>query len=187
MPLPPPTAPFPTAQTIMQAARALVNDAGAAGSVAGNLLGDNQAFSLPLFNQAYRFAQTRLANSGVEIATKYATLTNLLPVATSDPSVFPWMNWANYWDGVNLYSAPVLPPDLVMPLRLWQRLSGATASPFIPMRQANDGLPPIIQAAYFQCWEWRGNQLNFTGGLQSNDILMLYMNFLPDAQSLKDT
>src|SRR6185312_5426918 len=88
--------------------------------------------------------------------------------------------WQNYSDGVNLYDTPVLPPDLMIPLRCWQRLSGDTASPFIRFGSANDGLPAYAQSAWFQAWEWRNNQLQFPGALQSNDIRLLYQKFYPD-------
>lgn len=155
-----------------------VNDV--APSAAGNLLADTATYTLANFNAAYRFAQRRMANAGVRALTDYAILTNLLPVATSDPSTFVYVNWQNYFDGANLYDAPVLPPDLIAPLRCWQRLSGDTASPFIPMGQSNDGLPAVSQSGYFQSWEWRNNQLQFPGALQSNDIRMLYQKFYPD-------
>lgn len=173
-----PAPPFPTAEAIVTEARMYVNDI--APTAGGNLLADSATYTLANFNAAYRFAQMRLANAGVRALTDYAMLVNLLPVATSDPSTFVYLNWQNYSDGVNLYTTPLLPPDMILPLQCWQRLSGATASPFLPMGQSNDGLPAVTQSAYFQSWEWRNNQLQFPGALQSNDIRMLYQKFYPD-------
>lgn len=162
-----------------------VNDV--APTAGGNLLADNATYTLANFNAAYRFAQHKLANAGVRALTDYAMLLDLLPVATTDPSTFVYINWQNYWDGANLYTTPVLPPDMMIPLRCWQRLSGATSSPFIPMGQSNDGLPAVTQSAYFQSWEWRNNQLQFPGALQSNDVRMLYQKFYPAIANFSDT
>lgn len=169
--------PFPTAESIVTEARMYVNDI--APTDAGNLLADSAAYTLANFNAAYRFAQNRLANAGWRGITNYAILQNLLPVATTDPSTLVYVNWENYSDGVNLYTTPVLPPDLMIPLRCWQRLTGDTASPFIRFGQSNDGLPAYSQSAWFQSWEWRNNQLQFPGALQANDIRILYQKYFP--------
>ena len=182
--MPTPAPPFPTAEAIVTEARMYVNDV--APTAGGNLLADNATYTLANFNAAYRFAQRKLANAGVRALTAYAVLVNLQPVATTDPATFVYLNWQNYSDGVNLYTTPVLPPDMIMPLRCWQRLSGDTASPFIPVGQSNDGLPAVAQSAYFQSWEWRNNQLQFPGALQANDIRMLYQKFYPDIADFGD-
>ena len=176
--MPNPAPPFPTAESIIAEARMYVNDV--APSAGGNLLADSATYTLANFNAAYRFAQHKLANAGVRSLTDYAVLVNLLPVATSDPATFVYLNWQNYSDGVNLYTTPVLPPDMIMPLRCWQRLSGDTASAFLRFGQSNDGLPAYTQSGYFQSWEWRNNQLQFPGALQSNDVRMLYQKFYAD-------
>src|SRR6185312_2552428 len=162
--MPTPAPPFPTAEAIVTEARMYVNDV--APTAGGNLLADNATYTLANFNAAYRFAQRKVANA--------------------DPATFVYLNWTNYSDGVNLYTTPVLPPDMIMPLRCWQRLSGDTASPFIPVGQSNDGLPAVAQSAYFQSWEWRNNQLQFPGALQANDIRMLYQKFYPDIADFGD-
>lgn len=172
------SAPFPTAEAIIQAARMYCNDA--APTAAGALLADGATYTLANFTAACRNLRRRLANAGVESVTNYATLLNLLPVATTDPSTVVYVSWTEYFDGVNHWPAPVLPPDLVQPLRVWQRLSGATSSQFVRLRPANDGLPPYVQTAYFQAWEWRNNQLQLPGALQSNDLRLLYETFFAD-------
>lgn len=170
--------PFPTAETIITAARMYCNDV--APTAAGSLLADGAAYTLANFTAACRNVRRRLANAGVESVTNYATLLNLQPVATTDPATVVYVNWEGYFDGENLWTTPALPPDLVQPLRLWQRLSGATSAQFIPFRPSNDGLPPYVQTAYFQSWEWRNNQLQLPGALQANDLRVLYETFFPD-------
>lgn len=171
-------APFPTAETIITAARMYCNDVAPTDS--GSLLADSATYTMANFNAAYRNARRKLANKGVRSVSNYATLINLQPVGSSDPSTVVYVNWTNYFDGMNLWTTPVLPPDMILPLRVWQRLTGATASPFYKLRPANDGVPPYVQTAYFQCWEWRNNQLQLPGALQANDLRVLYEVFFPD-------
>lgn len=177
--------PFPTAETIITAARMYANDV--APTAAGYLLADSATYTMANFNAAYRNSRRRLANAGVRAVSDYVNLVNLQPVANSDPSTVVYVDWNEYSDGVNLWPAPVLPQALLIPLRCWQRLTGATASPFVRLRPANDGVPPYVQTAYFQCWEWRNNRLQLPGALQSNDLRVLYEIFFPDITAWDQT
>ena len=170
--------PFPSAETIITAARMYVNDV--APGAGGNLLADAATYTLANFNAAYRFARRRLANAGVEAVTDYVNLLNLLPVANQDPATVVYVDWTGYWDGANQWASPALPPDMLLPLWVRQRMSGQYSSRFVPLGASNDGLPAITQTAYFQSWEWRNNRLQFSGALQSNDVRVLYQKFFAD-------
>src|SRR4051812_11559149 len=127
MPIIPPStaAPYDTAEYVLNLARAIANDA--ALTIDGNLLADDQPYTYVLLNQAWRTLQRKLANSGYERLLREAVLTGFAPVLIPDPALQVYVNWSEYWNGSNVYDSPVLPQDLILPLRLWERPTGTTS------------------------------------------------------------
>lgn len=175
---PPPTAlPLDTADTVLNFARARLNDSIL--SAAGNLLSDSQPYTFILLNAGFRHLQEDLANAGCPAFTNEATLFNLPVVALNDPAVQVWMSCQWFFDGSNYYDSPVLPFDCILPLRLWERQSG-TQNQFTPVLPANDGLPDNVKTNYLSLWDWRQNAIYFPGALIQRDLRVRYASYLPD-------
>jgi hypothetical protein len=105
-----------------------------------------------------------------------------IPVVTSlDPAIQVYLNWFNYFDGQNLQQQPVLPPDLVVPLKCGERLTGSQAS-FSPMDPWVDGLPRRPKMAANVFWEWRSDGLYMPGSLNVMDMWIRYKRRLADFQ-----
>lgn len=172
-----PSPPYDTAEYVLNMARTFVNDAGL--SLAGNLLSDTQPYTLTYLNTALRKLQNKLVDNGVETFVKEAILTGMTPVAVNDPGVQVYINWSNYFDGVTLNASPVLPQDMIIPLRLWERQTGTTQE-FREMLQAEDGLPSGTATGTQGMWDWRTDSIYFPGANQSVDLRMRYDAYLAE-------
>lgn len=181
MPIVTPTAPFDTVGYVMNLARAMVNDA--AQTIAGNLLADSQPYVPKFLNAGWRMLQRRMANRGIEDFAKETVFTNISASTATDPVTQCYINWSNYFDGVTLQASPVLPQDLMVPLRLWERQTGSQDQ-FTEMRPSNDGLPAIPPTSQYRYWEWRGASaqpgIYFIPANQANDIRLRYQAYLAD-------
>lgn len=181
--LPPITAqPQDSVTSVLNAARVRVNDElKTLHAVSGKLLKNNAPFTQQVVNNAWRKTQECLANHGYTDLKQEQVIYGLPPVATSDPGVFTYIDWFNYFDGVNLYPAPVLPSDLLIPLKIWERPSGQNAVfPQNPMEIFYDGLPANFKGLWNQGWEWRAQQVWLPGAQQTTDLRVLYMKVFPD-------
>lgn len=174
----PVTTPYDIATYITNAARVIVNDAGI--SLAGNLLSDVQPYTVVLLNMAYRTLQEDLTDAGVETMAKETTIVGVTASgAPTDPGIYANISYTGYNNGVNTFATPLLPGDMVGPLRLSERPTGSTQQ-FVPMLPVNDGLPSIAKQSRLVYWDWRGDAIWLLGALQSNDIRMRYNQFLPE-------
>src|SRR6185369_2304159 len=134
------TAPYDNLNTVLDTARAIINDTALA--AAGNLLANNRNYTVTYANSAYRYLQDELMDNGVETFPKETELDNVLPAFdTTDPSVQVYLSFTGYNDGNQNYANPVLPVDMIIPLRLWERQHNVTTQNFTPMYPVNDGLP----------------------------------------------
>ena len=128
-----------------------------------------------------------LANPNGVLESKAATATAVtnaitpvngpLGLAVADPSVQVYLSFNGYWDGSVLHENPILPPDLLVPLKVQQRISGSTgnAAIFQTVAEAPDGLASNLQTAQgLGGWEWRTDKLNFNGALVNMDIELRY-------------
>lgn len=126
-------------------------------------------------NAGLRSVQRRLRNSGVETLIKETVITPLTATPNTDPTTQVYLNDSGYFDGTNFANPPQLPTDLVVPLVVWQRPTGASVGWGAPMPQANDGLPSLTTIYnYFKAWEWREDKLVFNCANQSLDIRLRY-------------
>lgn len=137
-------------------------------------------FSYQYLNSAFRYLQNELTVNGIETWVSEVILTGLGATAIVDPSTQVSLTDAGYFDGTILNAAPQLPVDMVGPLRLWERMTGQTAAVFVPMKQANDGLPQITQTARFQIFEWRQDGIYMPGAMQSNDLRIRYNRIMQE-------
>jgi hypothetical protein len=171
------TTPYDSAEYVLQIMRSLGNDA--AQTLAGNLLSDNQPYVLPMLNSAYRHLQRKLVARGYQTLKARAQLLAVTAVAILDPGVQVSISYTGYFDGALNHPAPQLPANLLMPLKLWERPSGSTQL-FQPMFIARDGLPSRKQSIQLRDWIWQNDEIMMCGATQSNDLALLYAQFLPD-------
>src|ERR1700690_3553948 len=157
---------YNTAGQITSLVRSLLNDA------AGNLFTDTVL--LPYVNAAYRKAQRPLANGQSGTFLSDDVLLVVAAVTVVDPSAQVSITDA---------TAPPnqLPPDLLVPVKLWERPSGSTED-FAEMIDLTDhgGLPSQEQGSALGVWEWRTDGLWFCGATQDTQIRLRYQASLPD-------
>src|SRR5712671_4305948 len=160
------TTAYNTAGQITALVRSLLNDA------AGNLFTD--AVLLPYVNSGYRKTQRALANIQSGSFLSDDVLLILPAVAQVDASVQVSITDA---------TAPPnqLPPDLLVPVKLWQRASGSSDS-FAEMTDLtdHDGLPSGPQSQTLNYWEWRADGLYFVGATRDTQIRLRYQKSYPD-------
>lgn len=182
MPLPPPPglAPYDEVDTILNFARVIANDCGL--SLAGNLLSDLQPGTFTMLTLAFRKLCNRLSNASIESFPEELIIVGL-PVQNApsllDPAIQAYLGYQGYWDGNNLYPGYVLPQDMEIPLRIWQRVTGQN-SQFIPVLPSIDGITALPKGGLLNCWEWRGDAIWFPGASQSLDLRIRYKRILQD-------
>jgi hypothetical protein len=166
------TSAYAVLETIFTLARSLVNDA------AGNWATD--AVLLPYANAAYRTVNSELGNVQAASYIKDNVLMVLPAVAAIDPTVQVLLNDAGFNNGTTnftKYSSVVLqlPPDLLVPLKLWERTPGSTED-FVEMEDVTDGggLPSELQDQRLRYWEWRQDGIYMLGAIQDEQIRMRY-------------
>ena len=178
---PPITAqPYDTVYNVLNSARVRLNDRIVSQqTVGGKLLENNQAFTLQLVNTAWRKLQEFLANLGFAQLRQEGIITGLPVVSSVDPASQVRIDWFGYFDGQNLFPAPMLPPDLMVPLQVWERQSGVNAA-FVPMEPILDGMPTWNKQSRNGIWEWRADGLYMPGALIVTDLRIRYNRYLPD-------
>lgn len=170
------TSPYPTAELVLQNARAICNDA--ALSIAGSILADTQPYVFPMLEERYEYLQDRLITEGANTYSEYGIVTGLLPAGSTDPTTQVELLYTGYYDGVTLHASPTLPADLLEPLELWERQSG-TQNYWIPMAQASDAIGARAQSSKMRIWDWETDILYMQGATQSNDVKIKYLRFAP--------
>lgn len=150
------------------------------GSLAGDIISDSQPYTLTMLNIAWRKLQRRLARSGHPRLTREVNITGLPAVATLDPTVFASLSWTGYYDGTTTSTDYLLPQDLIMPLRLYERQNGFTLSRENPMNPVPDGLPSWQKGSNLKVWEWREDQLWLIGSILATDLRISYAAYLAD-------
>jgi hypothetical protein len=161
----------------MNDARALINDMIRA--TGGSILTDTAPFSIPMLNIATRKTQRYLANNGLlSNVVDNAVLTPITPVANADPGTQVFISALGYFNGTNVLSQPVLPPDLILPLSLMARQTNSGAQ-YVPLTPAKGPLMSRIPGPYFGEWEWRNDAINLVGCTNSMDIRIRYEGRLP--------
>lgn len=167
--------------------RAIANDM--IFSQAGEILTDTANFMLPLLNDALEWFQNEVNNHGVSTFTKETLLTPLTATPIpADPATQVNISDSGYFDGSVLNTNPqqFVPPDLLVPLFLWERQTGSTED-WVEMVERPDGLPSVLPSLRFRIWEWRQDGLYMPGASQSNDVRLRYTGSLAQFVSVNDT
>lgn len=168
--------PYDTVNTILNTVKTRLN---ALNTGKADILITNQAYMQQCFNTALRKFQADLANMGYIKFIAEVILTNLAPKTDQDPAVQTKLDWDGYDNGTVLDVTIKLPQDLILPMKLWQRVTGQNAE-FAPISQWLDGLYSMPATPYNQAWEWRGDAIYFTGANSAVDIRVRYANYIGD-------
>jgi hypothetical protein len=148
-------------------------------AIGGQIIGNTQAFSQQVVNDAWRKMQNRLADmrySGLQTETVFF---NVGPAGTIDPAAQAYISFAGYFDGSALQSAPVLPQNLIRPYFLTERQNG-TGALFTEMDPYPWSLPRVPKMNWNRSWLWRNNTLYIPGALVATDISLLYAQLFVD-------
>jgi len=175
---------YATAEAVLNLTRSIINDA--AVDLSGDIFSDDQPYTFPLLNSSYQAIQDELAVNGVRTLERETILLNITPAAVIDPGTQVFIYDQGYNDGATNHTSPVLPPDMIVPLRLWERWSGTT-NRFVEMQACNDGLPSEPQTSYLRYWEFRDDGLYMIGATQAIDMRLRYAAYLPQLTDASST
>jgi hypothetical protein len=92
----------------------------------GEILTDTAWFTQTMVIGAWRKFQTFLSQLGHSRNKARIVLFGCPPFAATDPSQQQALTWTYFFDGVSFWappSAPVLPADCILPLKIWERKS----------------------------------------------------------------
>lgn len=184
--LPPlPSTNYDSATTILNAARVRLNDKiQTLVGVRGTILGETDPLTNQAFNNGYRRFQDGLVDAGSERFSGQVIISQVPIVGSYDPASQCSMSWFGMFDGVNNFSTPALPNNLILPLWMSERPSGSNSpfpSPNTPnMFCATDGLPMYPKGQRNACWEWREDAIWFPGATITVDFLIRYRSYLAD-------
>lgn len=173
-----------TVETVLVATRAMINDAIA--STAGDVLKDDQPFTQTYFQLAYRRFQEKLADKGYSRNKRRSVLHQMPVLGSIDPGSEYWVSWTQCFDGANFWASPTLPTDLIVPIKLAERVSGTNAG-FAPMTLWIDGLPSQVKQWRNRVWEWRSDTVFMPGSQMAMDIEIWYLAYMPDIVSVGTT
>jgi hypothetical protein len=166
-------------ESVVQASRMMLNDMIAAAG--GEVLTDDQPFTLTAVNNAWRAMQEFLAKLGFLRFKNDVYLAELPAVAIPDPTVKPFLDWSGYNNGTSLTDAIVLPQDFIAPIELKERISGFSLTPFTEMDFIRSGrLPQVVQGPWNRIWTWRNEQILLPGATSILDMWMHYHSFAVD-------
>lgn len=168
--------PYDTVNTILNTVKTRLN---ALNTAKADITITNQPFMQQCFNTAWRKFQADLANMGYIRFIDQVVLTNLAPKTDQDPAVQTKLSWDGYDNGTVLDPTIFLPQNLILPMKLWQRVTGQNAE-FSNLEQWLDGMYSVPATPYNQCWEWRGDAIYFTGANSALDIQIRYATFIGD-------
>ena len=170
---------YPSLETVAQVVRIALNDwqSGLLGTpLEGKITTDsalNSPQTLPAMMSALREVYRELRNAGAPRLLRDNVQVTLPPNSVTGPNIQTYLAFNGYFDGGVLQPSPVLPADMLWPVRLWEQQTG-NQLPFVPMTQPQFGLNSRNQTFALGEWEWREDQLNFVGALCPITIRMRY-------------
>lgn len=180
---------YPSLAVIADLARSKVNDdkRGATGTPGeGQIFTNSSVTMINFMNSAIRdtYRDCRIMGMKTLIKDNYI-LTGITPVNSSmglgvaNPAVQVSIQFVGYFDGLSFNPLITLPADMILPMQMWERLSG-TNNPFGPMDQAQGSLTPRNQTDRFGDWEWRSDSIWMVGSTQTRDIRLRYIATFAD-------
>lgn len=183
-----PQSAYPTAEQVMNRARAFVNDAFRGGK--GRILTDQAPFTIEYLNAALEELQDKIGNNGViTLLRDNVILGPITSLPASNPAIQIFIAYEGFFNGTTMLPLPVIPSDCRAVIKLWQRQVG-TNLPFFPMMQPQQGLESVYQGQYLNMWEYRQDRIYLTGARTNMELRMRYEARQPvitDASALADT
>lgn len=173
------TAPYDTAQTVIQQAIVRSGDQASPNGIAGNILNPtNQAWVIALLSGVYRDLQDRLISKGVETYSQYFFITGIPPANTVNPSQQVYLNYNGYFDGQQMNANWYLPPNMVKPLEIWERQTGNNY--WVPMTQVADSISTRPIMPRISEWDWEAETLYLPPWNETNDLKIKGLMYAPD-------
>ncbi len=160
---------FWTVGEVLDFARAIVMDMQI--DATGENLSNDKPYVPVLLNLAYDELQDMLEDAGVEsVSVKEWFIKGIPASSATDSSAQASLGPTGYFDGVGETQTEwQLPGDLLEPMHVWERQSGAGAD-FVLMRQHLGGFPARQPMPYYGRWEFRGDHLWFPASTTTNDL-----------------
>lgn len=174
-------------QTILNTAKVRLNDnVNTLQSVSGSLLGMNQYQTLQIVNVAWRRMLQWLQDLGAEGVREEGLIANIPACASTDPVSQVYLDFGGYFDGVTYHTGTnELPPDLLRPLRLWERVYVVSnTNPLYDMDYEIGSLPSVAKGVWNKLWTWRQDKLYMIGATGAFDIRMSYIGLFVDFQDV---
>ena len=142
----------------------------------GTLRAASLARYLP--NEGIRFDVLTTRNPS-SVGTAPKQLKGIPPGDPADPNATTYIDYVGCNNGEANFVYPVLPPDLMMPLKIWARQNGTNAV-FSEIRGVADGLQAQGVAPFAAVqWDWFQNTLYITGSQLSLDLRVRYIVQIP--------
>lgn len=190
------TNPYDSVETVLNFVRIILADyIQNASNIAGDIFADTQPYALPTVNLGWRRMQRRMALMGHQrlepevIITGIPVVSALLDpqgnVANVDPATQAYLSWTGFFDGVTFFPNPVLPQDLMFPIKVSERQAGTTMR-FQDMHPVTDTLPSVPPGGWFSWWDWRSlpggasEALFIKGATQARDLRIKYAGYMAD-------
>ena len=181
---------YPSLELIANLTRVLVNDdkAGATGTPGeGQILTDSSTTLQNLLNSAIRDTYRDVSISGQPTLIKDNYILPALPpvnsslgVGVQNPAVQVAIQFAGYFDGLEMWPNLTLPADLIYPMQMWERQTGTSNLPFGPMRESTGALRSRLQVQWLGEWEWRTDGIWMPGATLPRDVRLRYISTYPD-------
>lgn len=186
MPFPPSSsAPYQTANTVMNTARVRMNDA--IQSLGGDILKDTQPFTQTMVNSAWMRLQQYLANLGFARLIDETIITGIPICMSSDPATQCWIDWTGFYDGTQVWTGFALPQKCQFPLKLWDRVSGFNSGWGAPICNVMDGLPATFKYPRNGIFEWRNDRIYMPGTSMPFDLRVRFAQFFPFFETQGET
>ena len=171
------SAPYLTGEDIAVRVRAILNDM-QDGTITGDLFADDQPYVWYLMDSAYCACQDYLIDHKVSTWTKEAVIPAVPASAMIDKASNCCISFLGFTqDGITT-SIPALPPDLLQPLILGERLAGSNGL-YRQMTNQADGKPFTSGGGLHQTWDWRQDSIFLPCSSQSVDLTLRYTTYAP--------
>ena len=157
----------------MNRARAYVNDAYQGG--AGRILTDTAPFTVEYLNGALENLQDELRDyESITLIKDNYIMSPINALPATNPALQINVSFTGYFDGANQNALPTLPSDMLVPIFLWERITGSNL-PFTEMEQPQGGLPSYYQGQSLRFWEWRTDAIWMMGSQSTEDLRLRYL------------
>ena len=172
--------PYDLVINVLNAAKVRLNDrVETLAAIGGQLLDNTQPFAQTAFNASWRKLQEVLADLGYTGSKQELSFTSVPACTSSDPMVQCYFDFNGYNNAGTYNTSFPLPQGFIRPLKLWERITSATAL-MTEMDNLLNGLPKVPKLLWNRQWEWRADQLWVPGATSITDINIRYVQMIVD-------